>query len=220
MTHKGAKRQLPVCHLCGREFGTASIKIHQVECAKRYEREKGKPAPPAPDLLNQLTSGDRPISSKDWEAYNEAAQTVHEGEMEPCPLCGRTFSAKDRLAIHLRSCDGSRPIGRAKTDRGTAPPRSASPPPPRSASPRPPSARPAKPSTARAQPLPAPTAAPEEGMASLSLRSQGKAPAIPPPTSGGKSAKERMVELKELLDAGLINQGEFEGKRAQILASI
>ena len=42
MTRGTAKKQLPVCHLCGREFGTASIKIHMKACAEKYEREKGK----------------------------------------------------------------------------------------------------------------------------------------------------------------------------------
>ena len=73
---KGAKKQFPVCHLCGREFGTASITIHLKACAEKYEREKGKPAPPAPSLLNELTGGDRPITSADWQAYNEAATEV------------------------------------------------------------------------------------------------------------------------------------------------
>ena len=67
---------MPICHLCGREFGTASIQIHMKACAEKYEREKGKPAPPPPDMLNKLTNGDRPIkpSQADWEAYNEARQ--------------------------------------------------------------------------------------------------------------------------------------------------
>ena len=53
-------------------------------------------------------------------------------------------------------------------------------------------------------------------------------PAIPPPPpaavaaagAGAKSAKERMQELKELLDACLISQDEFDGKRQEILDSL
>lgn len=103
----GEKKQLPFCHLCGRQFGTASLKIHLKECAKKYEREKGRPAPPAPEILDMLTGDDRPIgkgSAKAWEEYNEAAWAAAQSAMEPCPHCGRTFSGKDRLAVHLRSC--------------------------------------------------------------------------------------------------------------------
>jgi hypothetical protein len=103
----GEKKQLPFCHLCGRQFGTASLKIHLKECAKKYEREKGRPAPPAPEMLNMLTGDDRPIgkgSAKAWEEYNEAAWAAAQSALEPCPHCGRTFSGKDRLAVHLRSC--------------------------------------------------------------------------------------------------------------------
>ena len=122
----GAKKQLPVCHLCGREFGTASIKIHMKACAEKYEREKGKPAPPPPEMLDQLTSGDgRKISQMDWDAYNSQANAAAEAQMEACPMCGRTFAAKDRLALHMRSCTGEKKILRAgeKSQRsGTSPP--------------------------------------------------------------------------------------------------
>ena len=122
----GGRKQLPVCHLCGREFGTASLKIHLKACAVKYEREKGKPAPPPPDMLNQLTAGDRPISQLDWDKYNEQANAAAEAEMEACPDCGRTFAAKDRLALHMRSCTGEKKILRAgeKSARsGASPPK-------------------------------------------------------------------------------------------------
>ena len=42
-----------------------------------------------PELLGELTSGDRPITQKDWEAYNEAAWQVSQDQLDPCPNCGR-----------------------------------------------------------------------------------------------------------------------------------
>lgn len=108
----GAKKQLPVCHLCGREFGTASLQIHMKACAKKYEREKGKPAPPAPEMLKNM-GGDRPISQMEWNQYNEEANAVHETEKERCPDCGRSFADKERLAKHMRSCTGEKKILRA-----------------------------------------------------------------------------------------------------------
>ena len=64
------KHMLPVCHLCGREFGTASLAIHQKSCAEKYEREKGKPAPEAPSIGGGASDGDERAlkpTAKDWE---------------------------------------------------------------------------------------------------------------------------------------------------------
>ena len=80
---------LPVCHLCGRQFGSASLEIHQRTCRLRFEREHGRAAPEAP------AGGD-----------NEAATHAFEAEvMEGCPHCARTF-LPGRLEVHLRSCKG------------------------------------------------------------------------------------------------------------------
>jgi hypothetical protein len=102
----GEKKQLPFCHLCGRQFGTASLKIHLKECAKKYEREKGRPAPPAPEMLNMLTGDDRPIgkgSAKAWEEYNEAAWAAAQSALEPCPHCGRKFN-QNAAERHIPKC--------------------------------------------------------------------------------------------------------------------
>ena len=78
-----------LCHLCGKQFGSASLEIHQRTCRLRYEREHGRVAPEAP------AGGD-----------NEAAAQFYESEvMEACPHCARTF-LPGRLEVHLRSCKG------------------------------------------------------------------------------------------------------------------
>ena len=78
-----------LCHLCGKQFGSASLEIHQRTCRLRYEREHGRAAPEAP------AGGD-----------NEAAAQFYESEvMEACPHCARTF-LPGRLEVHLRSCKG------------------------------------------------------------------------------------------------------------------
>jgi hypothetical protein len=230
---KGGKKALPVCHLCGREFGTASLKIHLKACAEKYEREKGKPAPPAPELLDQLTDGDRPIraSNKDWEAYNELAQSAAAGEMEPCPICGRTFSAKDRLAVHMRSCDGSRPAPKSQRGETEAPAAPSGEEGSDGASSK--SAKPAKPSLLRRVSSGSLLRRPSSSSASKgSARAgQGKppqaqaqdvepAPPTPAGSARGKTAKERMMELKELLDLEMISQAEFDAKRSEILAAL
>ena len=78
-----------LCHLCGKQFGSASLEIHQRTCRLRFEREHGRAAPEAP------AGGD-----------NEAATHLFESEvMEACPHCARTF-LPGRLEVHLRSCKG------------------------------------------------------------------------------------------------------------------
>ncbi|CAK9082452.1 unnamed protein product [Durusdinium trenchii] len=80
------------CHLCGREFGAASIDLHVEQCLKKWEdiekqkpRHKRKPAPECPSLAPDMTQ----------EEFNEAvrARFVQSGpSLEPrllpsvCPL--------------------------------------------------------------------------------------------------------------------------------------
>ena len=85
-----SQKQLPFCHLCGRQFGTASLEIHQKTCRTRFEREKGRPAPEAP------AGG----------GADAAAHFFETEVLEPCPHCERTF-LPDRLGVHLRSCKGA-----------------------------------------------------------------------------------------------------------------
>ena len=232
-TPSGGKQRLPVCHLCGREFGTASLQIHLKACAQKYEREKGKPAPPAPEMLNHLTNGDRPISQADWDAYNEIAYEQSKAEMEPCPLCGRTFAAKDRLAVHMRSCQGptAKDAERAKKSEtkksergggvGSAVAKLV-----RSAS----SGRlfgggNSGVGSSEGSSSSSPPPATRKGHAAALQPEIQEPPARPAAavavSSGAKpTAKERLQEVKELLDAGFIEQHEYDAKRKEIIASL
>ncbi|KAL1499061.1 hypothetical protein AB1Y20_013576 [Prymnesium parvum] len=93
---------LPLCHLCGRQFGSSSLEIHLKECRKRYEREHGKPAP---DLKTRTPTG--ALGSKAWAKFQETQEEGFREALEPCPHCGRTF-LPDRLKVHLRSCGRTR----------------------------------------------------------------------------------------------------------------
>ena len=97
----GAPPSLPSCHLCGRQFGTASLAIHLKACTEKWEREHpGKRAPPP---VTAIPVG-APVGSKEWAAFNTTAQEAfEENTMESCPYCQRTF-LPDRLAVHLRTC--------------------------------------------------------------------------------------------------------------------
>lgn len=105
-----------VCYICGREFGSKSIKIHEPSCLEKWEHENMKlppkqrrKVPVRPDVVGEH-NGAEP-SAKSVEVYNIAAQRSADAQLLPCERCGRTF-LPDRLPVHLRSCKGT---GRPKT---------------------------------------------------------------------------------------------------------
>lgn len=143
-----------VCYICGREFGTTSLKIHQPKCADLFlKREALKPKRERrklPEPPSAATAGGKEPVGMSREQFNEQAMDKFKKEgLLPCPHCGRTFF-EDPLKIHLRSCRSdsiSRPVGakaaggggggqhRGKAAAGslpqpspTAPPRSRAPP--------------------------------------------------------------------------------------------
>nr|XP_023473587.1 zinc finger protein 474 isoform X4 [Equus caballus] len=94
-----------VCYICGREYGTKSIAIHEPQCLKKWHNENNllpkelrRPEPKKPEV--------RTITAKgfyDLDALNEAAWTSAQSTLVPCAVCGRTF-LPDRLIVHQRSC--------------------------------------------------------------------------------------------------------------------
>ncbi|XP_006871700.1 PREDICTED: zinc finger protein 474-like [Chrysochloris asiatica] len=94
-----------VCYICGREYGTKSISIHEPQCLKKWHNENNllpkelrRPEPKKPEV--------RAITGKgfyDLDALNEAAWTSAQSQLVPCNICGRTF-LPDRLIVHQRSC--------------------------------------------------------------------------------------------------------------------
>ena len=104
------------CHICGGEFGAASIDIHVPQCAKRWEAAEAqkpvhlrRPTPSGPTRSPRLdetcATQKEAIAPPDW-----GDQTL-----SPCPHCGRTF-LPERLEVHLRSCRPKSPMAcRPKT---------------------------------------------------------------------------------------------------------
>ncbi|OCT98514.1 zinc finger protein 474 isoform X2 [Xenopus laevis] len=94
-----------VCYICGREFGTKSISIHEPQCLQKWHLENEKlpknmrrPEPKKPEV--------RPIGAKgsyDLVSSNEAAWQSAQSQLVACDICGRTF-LPDRLLVHQRSC--------------------------------------------------------------------------------------------------------------------
>ena len=98
-----------VCYICGREFGSKSIGIHEPQCLKKWEAENSRlpkaqrrPRPRKPDVLPALKGN----SARDIERFNQAAYESSQAQLIPCPNCGRTF-LPDRLPVHQKSCKTS-----------------------------------------------------------------------------------------------------------------
>ncbi|KAG1662781.1 Zinc finger protein 474 [Nymphon striatum] len=92
------------CYICGREFGSKSIAIHEPHCLEKWRNENDKlpnkrqrQQPVKPDV--QYTDN----GNVDVEATRNALWKSHLDQLVPCTNCGRTFYP-DRLAAHQRGC--------------------------------------------------------------------------------------------------------------------
>ncbi|CAI9538804.1 unnamed protein product [Staurois parvus] len=92
---KTAKPKTLICYICGREFGTKSLPIHEPKCLEKWKIEN-----------DRLPKGQRrPIPQKPQMAFSkeEAAWQSAQSQLVACDVCGRTFMP-DRLLVHQRSC--------------------------------------------------------------------------------------------------------------------
>ena len=101
----GNKRTV-ICYICGREYGSKSIAIHEPQCLEKWKIEnkqlpkhQRRPLPRKPENLSGGSS---------LEARNEAAAASAAANLVPCGNCGRTFNP-DRVAIHERACHRNAP---------------------------------------------------------------------------------------------------------------
>ncbi|XP_043277758.1 LOW QUALITY PROTEIN: uncharacterized protein cactin [Venturia canescens] len=99
------------CYICGRDFGSASIEIHEPQCLRKWQNENSKlplhqqrDEPQKPEIIYTSESlvGSPMV---DWAATSEARWKSHLGQLVPCKHCKRTFNP-DRVGIHERSCKG------------------------------------------------------------------------------------------------------------------
>ena len=100
-----------VCYICGREFGSRSIAIHEPQCLKKWNNENNqlpkelrRPQPQKPNLLPTINGG-----GVDRDRWNEAAWQSAQSNLVECEHCGRTFNP-DRLYVHQKSCSADKPL--------------------------------------------------------------------------------------------------------------
>jgi len=94
--------KMHLCYICGREYGSKSIAIHEKQCKvlfqkqqDRLPKEEQKPIPPRPDFENSSSLVER----------NAMAKLTYESSvMETCCGCNRTFHGKDKLLKHQKGC--------------------------------------------------------------------------------------------------------------------
>ncbi|ETE63910.1 Zinc finger protein, partial [Ophiophagus hannah] len=99
-----------ICYICGREYGTHSIGIHEPQCLKKWHIENNQ----LPKHLRRAEPVKPVVCSigakgyYDLDALNESAWQSAQSQLVPCDICGRTFMP-DRLIVHQRSCKPKTP---------------------------------------------------------------------------------------------------------------
>ncbi|KAI1239754.1 zinc finger protein 474, partial [Lamprotornis superbus] len=89
-----------ICYICGREYGTKSISIHEPQCLKKWHQENDnlpkhlrRPEPKKPEVRTVQAKG-----FYDLDALNEAAWTSAQAQLVPCDICGpKGFYDRDAL---------------------------------------------------------------------------------------------------------------------------
>ncbi|KXS17386.1 hypothetical protein M427DRAFT_30518 [Gonapodya prolifera JEL478] len=99
------KTPMLVCSMCGREFGSLSLPIHEKECREKVERERPASASTLiqkqEDLQAALKAGKITHAQ-----YNDQARTWYQDATRVhCPHCHRGFSDEERLNVHMKGCD-------------------------------------------------------------------------------------------------------------------
>ncbi|KAL4503233.1 hypothetical protein ABPG72_000839 [Tetrahymena utriculariae] len=113
-----------VCYICGREYGTKSLKIHLKTCEEKWHIEQNKlakkdrrPIPQPPPGLTELLDKDE-ITFEDLERYNNRAfDSYNYSALMPCYHCGRTFKP-EALVHHAKVCTAENPFKPLNRDQG------------------------------------------------------------------------------------------------------
>ncbi len=126
---QGGKPPSKVCYICGREFGSLSITIHEPQCLKKWRTEnrklpisERKPLPrknadkptivralskDGPEILDSLPDciyKDERLTERIVQRYYQNCYSQFEQDLLPCKKCGRTF-APERHKLHQQNCN-------------------------------------------------------------------------------------------------------------------
>ncbi|VDL76858.1 unnamed protein product [Nippostrongylus brasiliensis] len=106
---KGGPKPPVICYICGRQYGSLSIAIHEPKCLEKFHIENNKlpknqrrSEPKRPEVVLD-ENGEINV-----EATNEARWDNAQSLLIQCEHCGRRF-AEDRIAVHQRSCTADNP---------------------------------------------------------------------------------------------------------------
>ncbi|KAL3099555.1 hypothetical protein niasHS_003010 [Heterodera schachtii] len=106
---KAAAHEPIYCYICGRQFGSKSIGIHQPQCLKKWKiqndqlpKEVRRTEPEPPKIVRKADN------SIDVNATNMAAYEASLAQLIRCENCGRKF-APERLQAHQRACTKENP---------------------------------------------------------------------------------------------------------------
>ena len=110
-----------ICYICGRKYGTASLRIHIPQCKRVFTRRESRKRPkhrkplPRPPLTWKVL--DESADLRAIETMNNLALNVfYEKALHRCPYCQRTFFEK-AFRVHARGCREGRsyqPVGLTK----------------------------------------------------------------------------------------------------------
>ena len=108
---KRAPGQKPIgliCPLCGREFGTMSLKFHLKSCKQKFDLAQ-QSLPPnkrrnADKIIANYEANQIPGTRGNYDALNQQAfDQYNKDALVECEYCGRTF-LPDRLPVHQKVC--------------------------------------------------------------------------------------------------------------------
>lgn len=135
--HKAQRPRTVVCYICGREYGSKSIAIHEPQCLKKFNVQNNKlpikdrlPLPKkksAVAIVRQLSRDEVVVMPRGLSAPGSVEQeeedmaqrffdncySEFERELVPCKRCGRTF-APERHVLHEPKCN-AKPLRKSQS---------------------------------------------------------------------------------------------------------
>ncbi|NWW84466.1 ZN474 protein, partial [Rhynochetos jubatus] len=91
-----------ICYMCGREFGSQSISVHEPQCPKKWHVENDQ-LPSYFRRMEPRKPGILTCGSGTLTAENESAYESTQAPLLPYGNCGQTF-LPDHLIVHQRHC--------------------------------------------------------------------------------------------------------------------